>query len=281
MAESQSEFLLSAVPVPSIMELFLLFGTAALLLTPLEIFFPAQRQSFLRRKELLLDMLYWFFTPLASRVFTNSVIILVFLVISAVFGVTLSSVYLQGFGPLAVQPLWLQTLEVLFLADGIDYFTHRFLHTSRLWRIHAIHHSPEEINWISSARVHPLNDLITRTCQVVPLLLLGFSTEGILMAVPYLTLYVMFLHSNLSWDFGMFRYVLVSPAYHRWHHTSDDEGIDKNFAGIFPVWDIIFGTLHFPRSLPVKYGVHGEPVPESFLGQLAYPFKKFDEPRKQ
>jgi sterol desaturase/sphingolipid hydroxylase (fatty acid hydroxylase superfamily) len=104
--------------------------------------------------------------------------------------------------------------------------------------------------------------------------LLGFSPKGIIIIVPYIAFYVMFLHSNISWDFGLFRWVLVSPAYHRWHHTSDKEGIDKNFAGIFPIWDLLFGTAHFPHALPARYGVKGKRLPKTLRGQLVYPFWK-------
>ena len=65
----------------------------------------------------------------------------------------------------------------------------------------------------------------------------------------------------------------MSPAYHRWHHAADEEGIDKNFAGIFPVWDVLFGTAYFPRWLPRRYGLRGEQLEESFLAHVLYPFR--------
>lgn len=129
------------------------------------------------------------------------------------------------------------------------------------------------MTWLAAGRMHPINDALTRVCQVVPIALLGFSARGILEVAPLLVLYVILLHSNLNWDFGPFRYVLVSPAYHRWHHTSDAEGLDKNFAGIFPLWDILFGTCYFPRREPQKFGVHRDSVPETLWGQLLYPFR--------
>lgn len=148
---------------------------------------------------------------------------------------------------MAQQPLWLQALEILLIADFIDYWTHRWFHVSRAWRFHAIHHSPEQMNWLASARMHPVNDFITRLCQVVPVVLIGLSAKAALIVVPILVFFVIILHSNLNWNYGPFRWVLVSPLYHRWHHTTDPEGLDKNFAGIFPIWDLLFGTAHFPR----------------------------------
>jgi sterol desaturase/sphingolipid hydroxylase (fatty acid hydroxylase superfamily) len=178
----------------------------------------------------------------------------------------------SGFGPLSRQPTWLQCFEILVLSDFVDYWTHRTLHRSSLWRIHAIHHSPEEMNWISSSRVHPLNDLITRSCQLLPIVGLGFSALAIVTVVPLVSFYVMFLHSNVRWGFGPLRWVFVSPAYHRWHHTSDTEGLDRNFAGIFPIWDILFGTAYFPRGLPKNYGLCGRQLPDSVLVHVMFPF---------
>ena len=270
----------------SILQIFGLTIIAGALLTPLEYFAPAHPQRLVFRKELALDLFYWFATPLLSRTITG--LLLGTLLFSAAWLAGLTDLsatkMLSGFGPLAFQPHWLQAIEILLLSDFLDYWTHRFLHVGSLWRIHAIHHSPEEMNWLSSSRVHPVNDLITRSCQVLPLIALGFSGTAILNVVPFIAFYVMFLHSNVRWDFGPFRWLLVSPAYHRWHHTSDREGLDKNFAGIFPLWDLIFGTAHFPRRLPQRYGLAGPQLPESLKAHLFFPFtrkKKRSSGKKQ
>lgn len=59
----------------------------------------------------------------------------------------------------------------------------------------------------------------------------------------------------MSWDFGPLRAILASPRFHRWHHTSAEEGRDKNFAGLLPLWDILFGTYYIPDSQPTGFGV--------------------------
>lgn len=249
-------------------------GLAAVVLTPAERFAPAQRQPLVFRKGFALDLAYWFGTPLLTRCITAAVLVSVLLLIALCIGFERipGQLLTGGFGPLSRQPAWLQGVEILILADFVDYWTHRGFHRGPLWRVHAIHHSPEEMNWISSSRVHPLNDLITRSCQVLPVLGLGFSAISVMTVVPFVAFYVMFLHSNVRWDFGPLRWVLVSPAYHRWHHTSDAEGIDKNFAGIFPIWDVLFGTAYFPRRLPRRYGLAGYQLRDSMLTHLAFPF---------
>jgi sterol desaturase/sphingolipid hydroxylase (fatty acid hydroxylase superfamily) len=78
----------------------------------------------------------------------------------------------------------------------------------------------------------------------------------------------------VSWTYGPLRYVFASPAFHRWHHTSEEEGLDKNFAGLFPFIDVIFGTFYMPvERQPQRFGILHNDVPEGLLGQLVYPFR--------
>lgn len=83
------------------------------------------------------------------------------------------------------------------------------------------------------------------------------------------------VHANLDWDFGWFRYVLVSPVYHRWHHTSAERGGSSNFAGTFPLYDLAFGTFHMPAGQrPDAYEVDDPHFPKGFFGQLLHPFRR-------
>jgi sterol desaturase/sphingolipid hydroxylase (fatty acid hydroxylase superfamily) len=260
--------------VPSAVKVLLTLLALAAILVPLERLFAARPGQPIRRKTFVVNVSYWFFNPLFTQVTTKAAVVLVLFGLFLALGRPLDESVLDGFGPLARQPLWLQAVEILLLADFIDYWTHRWFHESRAWRFHAIHHSPEEMTWLASSRMHPVNDLVTRVCQVVPVVLLGFSVKGALLTVPYIVFFVILLHSNLNWDFGPLRWVLVSPLYHRWHHTTDPEGIDKNFAGLFPIWDVLFGTAYFPRREPTRFGVNHDPPPESLWGQLLYPFRQ-------
>ncbi len=84
----------------------------------------------------------------------------------------------------------------------------------------------------------------------------------------------------MTWDFGPFRTLLASPAFHRWHHTSEEAGLDHNFAGMFPWLDLLFGTLYLPKGKqPTTFGVTGDVVPATFLGQLLYPLRPAERER--
>ncbi len=248
--------------------------TLGLLFHILEKLAHSRTQSVFARSGFSTDLLYFFLAP-AMRAVTRWVILVPVLGL-VLTGITtlpeLKNGLYHGFGPLGRQPPWLQAVEVLVLVDFIGYWTHRAFHSSRGWRIHAIHHSSEELDWIASARVHPLNELVNRLAQATPVLMLGFDPKVTLAAAPFLTLYAIGLHANLDWDFGPLRKVIASPVFHRWHHSRESEALDKNFAGLLPLWDLLFGTFHMPPNrLPRAFGTTS-PVPDGFLSQLAYPF---------
>jgi sterol desaturase/sphingolipid hydroxylase (fatty acid hydroxylase superfamily) len=81
-------------------------------------------------------------------------------------------------------------------------------------------------------------------------------------------------HGRTLWKFRL-GWLFASPKFHRWHHTSEDEGLDKNFAGLFPLFDVVFGMYYMPKGrLPERFGLAREAIPETILGQLAYPFRR-------
>jgi sterol desaturase/sphingolipid hydroxylase (fatty acid hydroxylase superfamily) len=96
-----------------------------------------------------------------------------------------------------------------------------------------------------------------------------------------LTFYAIFLHANVNWDFGPLRSVVATPVFHRWHHSREREAWDKNFAGLLPLWDILFGTYYMPRGrYPENFGIN-EPMPAGWTGQFVEPFVRLFQPRKK
>ncbi len=103
---------------------------------------------------------------------------------------------------------------------------------------------------------------------------LGFAPAALYTDLVFVSFHAVFIHANLRWRFPRLRGLIATLEFHHWHHTSDDEGIDKNFAGFLPLWDRLFGTAHLPHHWPRHYGTTGEPLPEGCLAQLAYPFRR-------
>lgn len=181
--------------------------------------------------------------------------------------------FFQGYGPASRIPFWWQVPIVLVLADFLAYWQHRLFHTRALWPIHAVHHSSKELDWLSAGRFHPLNEIGAQLVNVAPVLALGFHAGTFLVLAPFTAWYAVFLHANLGWCFGPLRFVIASPAFHRWHHTSEAEGLDKNFGGIVALWDVLFGTYYLPAGRVATVFGTDDPVPDGFLGQLAYPLR--------
>lgn len=236
---------------------------------------PAQPRGW-RRRGFATDTAYWFVTSLATKPLAHLAVLVALVPVLLLLGHSLDrQAVLAGYGPLLRLPRWAQAVSIVFVGDLIGYGTHRIFHRERLWPFHAVHHSSEDLDWLSSVRLHPVNDIVSRICQAVPFVLLGFSPLVVASYLPFLTFYAIFEHANVSWDFGPLRYVLASPEFHRWHHTKAEEGLDKNFAGLFPIFDLLFGTFYMPRGKhPTEFGVDGVALPVGLWGQLTYPFRK-------
>lgn len=223
------------------------------------------------------DVAYWFFTPLVVRAISRVVVVLPFLLL---VGLGLASVEglrareYAGFGPISRQPIWLQMIEVYVLADFVSYWMHRKFHSGRWWPFHAVHHSSEDLDWLSSVRVHPVNSLLMNLAQAAPLALFGFNPFVAVSTAPIFTLYAILLHARVDWTYGPLGHVIASPAFHRWHHSKDPAAIDKNFSGLFAFWDVLFGTFYLPKDrVPQDFGIQDD-MPAGFIAQLARPFRK-------
>jgi sterol desaturase/sphingolipid hydroxylase (fatty acid hydroxylase superfamily) len=241
----------------------------------LERFYPSIPNQPKWRRGVWLDSFYWFFTPMVIQILSMISIALVVLPLYLLLGRSLQwDSVLAGYGPISQLPLWVQGAIAIVMGDFIGYWTHRWHHTRQLWDYHAVHHSAEIVDWLTAVRLHPVNDIISRVMQASPLLILGISPIAVEFYVPFLSSYVALIHANISWTYGPFRYVLASPAFHRWHHTMDEEGWGKNFAGLFPIYDVIFGTFYMPHARqPKNFGLYGETITENFMAQLVYPFR--------
>jgi sterol desaturase/sphingolipid hydroxylase (fatty acid hydroxylase superfamily) len=228
-----------------------------------------------RKRELVTDLCYWFLIPLVARYLRIGLLVLGAAVF---FGITtaegLVEFYDNGHGPLAQLPLWLQAGIFLVGTDVMMYWIHRAFHRPALWKYHAVHHSSTELDWISAARFHPINIFLGSVMADVVLLLAGISPNVFVILGLFTIGHSAFVHANLNWTLGPFRYVIAGPVFHRWHHTAAERGGSKNFAATFPVLDLLFGTYYMPKdALPDVYGVAEADFPAGFGAQMLYPFK--------
>ncbi len=152
---------------------------------------------------------------------------------------------------------WIALPLIVLVADLMQYWTHRAYHeVPVLWRLHAVHHSVKSMDWLAGSRQHILELVLTRTMVLAPIFVLGFSKEVIDAYIVIVGFQAVFNHANVSVRLGPLRYVIVTPNFHHWHHSQDDEAIDRNYAAHFAFLDHLFGTaVQSERVWPDRYGV--------------------------
>jgi sterol desaturase/sphingolipid hydroxylase (fatty acid hydroxylase superfamily) len=237
---------------------------------------PAQRRPVLARGHLL-DMTYL----LAYALFVVPLIVLIGAGFSSELARSAPWLVLPRFTGI---PGWCFIVPAVLAIDALDWLAHLGNHRiSSLWRLHAVHHSQEELSILTTFRAHPLVH-VSFLVTAVPILAIAsnavtpaavFTAYACLGALP---------HANVRWTYGRLGAVLISPAYHRIHHSATGR-LDINLGTVFTIWDVLSRRAVFPaagRPLVVT-GLSGRPVPveqsgdrprfaRTFLTQWAEPF---------
>lgn len=240
----------------------------ALIFIPLERLFALNKTQRIFRRGWVTDIIHFLFTrTLADGVAFVFVGLLIFSIhwfISPTFQATVAS-----------QNRLLQFVEAVLIANLGGYIGHRLSHEIPfLWRFHSVHHSISEMDWLAAARVHPLDQIVTKALIILPLYVLGFSKATFGAYIALATLHAVFIHANVRFKFGRLSWLIGTPELHHWHHSGESEAFNKNYAGELPILDVVFRTYYLPKNrMPSIYGVL-EPVPKGYLGQMLYPFRR-------
>lgn len=165
-------------------------------------------------------------------------------------------------------PLNLATGLVLFvLVDLCFYWMHRAAHRVRwFWCSHVTHHSSERMNFSTAMRQNPIYVFNGNWLFYVPLAFIGFNPVWIGVCYALSLVYQFFVHSTLVPKLHpLIERVFNTPSHHRVHHGRNPDYIDTNYAGVFIVWDRLFGSFVEEREHePVVYGIT-RPVPTTSL----------------
>ena len=173
----------------------------------------------------------------------------------------------------AAQPIWAQATAVIVIADIGYYIAHRSFHAVPfLWKFHSVHHSVEEMDWLATHRVHPVDQILSSAMSLLPVYFIGFSPVAIGIYVAIYHAQALLSHSNVKLNFGPLKYLIASPEYHHWHHANQPEAYDRNFAAQLSIIDLVAGTIFMPRHRPEKYGLT-EPMPRFYHQQMLYPIR--------
>ncbi len=244
-----------------------------IMVVPMEKIFPRHKGQMVRRPKWTLDVTYALTQP-----FLN-IFGVIFAVIISFFSFTWAlGLIVRYFGLVEMIPGYVQPIVAFVLFDFMGYWAHRWYHeVPELWKFHAIHHSPEHMDWISGFRIHPM-DFALIGPGFFFLIFAGFSPEttGILAALQIIT--GLFLHANVGWRLRPLQRLIQTPEFHHWHHANEKEAHCSNYAGFLPLWDILFGTYYVPNDKrPEVYGIDEE-IPDGMLGQLKYPIEGWGNP---
>lgn len=147
-------------------------------------------------------------------------------------------------------------LCAIVLADLAYYWEHRFLHQNGFaWATHQVHHSSPFFN-ISVAYRHGPLDWLFPLFFYLPLAVLGFNPFIIFLAEVIVQVYQTLLHTETVKKLPRpIEAIFNTPSHHRVHHATNKPYVDKNYGGIFIIWDRMFGTFA-KEEQPVKYGIY-------------------------
>jgi sterol desaturase/sphingolipid hydroxylase (fatty acid hydroxylase superfamily) len=176
----------------------------------------------------------------------------------------------------ASQHVVLQFIEIMIIADLMQYCFHRLFHQiPALWKFHAVHHSAKVMDWMAGSRMHIVEVIALRAITIMPIYVMGFA-QGPLYAYILVVFFISaYVHANIRFNDKAIAPFFVTPRFHHWHHGIEKEAIDVNFAIHFPWIDRLFGTYHMPEDKwPTGYGIGGHPVPNGYVAQALYPFVK-------
>jgi sterol desaturase/sphingolipid hydroxylase (fatty acid hydroxylase superfamily) len=171
-------------------------------------------------------------------------------------------------------PIWVQAVLMVLAVDLLRYWLHRAAHeTDTLWRLHAVHHSVEQLYWLNTARFHPIEKTLQMVLDSVPFLLMGVDARVLaLYYVAYAT-NGFFQHCNIALRYGALNYIVGSAETHRWHHSREPREANANYGNTVIVWDLVFGTWFLPREREVDRLGLREPYPRRFAELMKAPFR--------
>ena len=265
---AQWQALLAEVPARAIgltMWLFLVM----VLLVPLERRLPL-RKSRLLRAGFDEDLVWYFLGGLVPAFFVAAATAL-----ATIIANHLPAGWTHWAGAL---PLPLRIAVTVVAGELAYYRAHRWSHeVPYLWRFHAIHHSPEHVDWLVNTRAHPLDLAFARSFSTAVIVLTGLAqqtdADAVAAIAVFNTSWGFFIHANCRIRLGWLEHVVTTPAFHHWHHAELDDGrAGRNYAALLPWIDRLFGTWHAPAVPPQRFGI-AEHLPPGVIGQIVAPFR--------
>ncbi len=153
---------------------------------------------------------------------------------------------------------WFTWVLATVLYDLCYYWQHRMGHErTLLWAAHVAHHQSEDYNLTTALRQTSTGFLLDWVFYI-PMYLLGIPAEVVVTVGAINLIYQFWVHTEHVPKLGWYEWVFVTPSNHRVHHAQNDIYLDRNYGGIFILWDRLFGTFQEElESEPPVYGIRG------------------------
>ena len=153
---------------------------------------------------------------------------------------------------------WATWVFAFVAYDLCYYWNHRIAHERQIfWASHVAHHQSEEYNLTTALRQTSTGFLLTWVFYV-PLFLVGVPAEVYVTVASANLIYQYWVHTEHVPKLGWYEWIFVTPSNHRVHHAQNDRYVDRNYGGVFILWDRLFGT--FQEELDDErciYGIRG------------------------
>ena len=247
-----------------------------LVLRPLEALWPAERWS--DRSAVRSDVLYTFLNRLGL------VPIAVYAILTPLVDAFDAELRAAGYIPRGLEDLvpalaaspFAAFCAYLLVLDLADYWRHRLQHRWRAgWALHSLHHSQRQMTFWNDDRNHLLDEVIAGFWFAAVAFLIGVPPEQFVLAVMLTRFVESLSHANIPFGFGAIgNRMLVSPRFHRTHHAMgvghEGKRYGCNFATLFPIWDMVFGTANFDHratATGISDQLEGRQYGETFLAQ--------------
>jgi sterol desaturase/sphingolipid hydroxylase (fatty acid hydroxylase superfamily) len=166
-------------------------------------------------------------------------------------------------------PVWARVGIAVLWLDLWTYAWHWLNHhVGFLWRFHRMHHTETSLDITSAVRFHFGEIVLSGLLRVPLILLLGLTFKELLIYETLLFSVVQFQHANIRIPAGIERWlswIIVSPGFHRVHHSTDWKESNSNFSSLLSIWDRIFRTRAeklVPGGTAAPFGVTGMSSPE-------------------
>lgn len=163
--------------------------------------------------------------------------------------------FLYQYRLFTIEFTWWSWILILFAEDFCYYWNHRIAHECRLfWASHVVHHSSKKYNLSTALRQTWTGSFYTFIFWL-PLVLIGFHPVMVIVQMSISLIYQYWIHTEMidkmpKW----FEAIFNTPSHHRVHHATNAQYLDRNHAGIFIIWDKIFGTFEPEVEKPI-YGL--------------------------